>query len=190
MDYSRDPPEQREEKAQDEAEDSAGHQDRHGRQSHTEKIAERFQIRETNQRFPSVRIAASVFSKARPGSVSPVLRSSSCVCTRFFVWSVSVWVVVVVVLAQPPNNAPLKVNTTQKYRVLIPFLTPDLDDEQRPAEIPPIRIAPLIRFLLTMKKNLIALTFLGLVAIFLGGCTSTTETTTTRTREQSSMYAR
>jgi outer membrane biogenesis lipoprotein LolB len=42
-----------------------------------------------------------------------------------------------------------------------------------------------------MKKNLIALTFLGLVAIFLGGCTATTETTTTtRTREQSSMYAR
>jgi outer membrane biogenesis lipoprotein LolB len=41
-----------------------------------------------------------------------------------------------------------------------------------------------------MKKNLIALTFLGLVAIFLAGCTATTETTTTRTREQSSMYAR
>jgi len=42
-----------------------------------------------------------------------------------------------------------------------------------------------------MKKNLIALTFLGLFAIFLGGCTATTETsTTTRTREQSSMYAR
>ena len=98
--------------------------------------------------------------------------------------------VVVVVLAQPPNNAPLKVNTTQKYRVLIPILTPDLDDQQRLAEIQPIRIAPLIRFLLTMKKNLIALTFLGLVAIFLGGCTTTTETTTTRTREQSSMYAR
>jgi outer membrane biogenesis lipoprotein LolB len=48
----------------------------------------------------------------------------------------------------------------------------------------------LIRFLCTMNKNLIALTFLGLVAIFLGGCTTTTETTTTRTREQSSMYAR
>ena len=41
-----------------------------------------------------------------------------------------------------------------------------------------------------MKKNLIALTFLGLLAIFLAGCTATTETTTTRTREQSSMYAR
>jgi hypothetical protein len=43
-----------------------------------------------------------------------------------------------------------------------------------------------------MKKHLIALTFLGLVAIFIGGCTATTETTTTteRTRERSSMYAR
>jgi hypothetical protein len=43
-----------------------------------------------------------------------------------------------------------------------------------------------------MKTNLITLTFLGLVAIFLAGCTTTTETTTTteRTREQSSMYAR
>ena len=42
-----------------------------------------------------------------------------------------------------------------------------------------------------MKKNLIALTFLGVLAIFLAGCTATTETTTTtRTREQSSMYAR
>jgi outer membrane biogenesis lipoprotein LolB len=43
-----------------------------------------------------------------------------------------------------------------------------------------------------MKTNLIALTFLGLVAIFLAGCAATTEstTTTTRTREQSSMYAR
>ncbi len=54
----------------------------------------------------------------------------------------------------------------------------------------PIRSEVLMRFLFTMKKNLIALTFLGLVAIFLGGCTTTTETTTTRTREQSSMYAR
>jgi hypothetical protein len=58
----------------------------------------------------------------------------------------------------------------------------------RPAA--PIRSEVLIRFLCTMNKNLIALTFLGLVAIFLGGCTTTTETTTTRTREQSSMYAR
>ena len=42
-----------------------------------------------------------------------------------------------------------------------------------------------------MKKNLIALTFLGLVAIFLAGCAGeTTTTTTTRTREESSMYAR
>jgi uncharacterized lipoprotein YajG len=42
-----------------------------------------------------------------------------------------------------------------------------------------------------MNKNLIALTFLGLVAIFLAGCAAeTTTTTTTRTREQSSMYAR
>ena len=42
-----------------------------------------------------------------------------------------------------------------------------------------------------MKTNLIALMFLGLVAIFLAGCTATTETTTTtRTREESSMYAR
>jgi outer membrane biogenesis lipoprotein LolB len=41
-----------------------------------------------------------------------------------------------------------------------------------------------------MKKNLIALTFLGLVAIFLAGCAASTETTTTTTRERSSMYAR
>jgi hypothetical protein len=41
-----------------------------------------------------------------------------------------------------------------------------------------------------MKKNLIALTFLGLVAIFLAGCAAETTTTMTRTREQSSMYAR
>lgn len=54
-----------------------------------------------------------------------------------------------------------------------------------------IRGALLIRISYTMKKNLIALTLLGLVAIFITGCTATTETTTTtRTREQSSMYAR
>jgi hypothetical protein len=42
-----------------------------------------------------------------------------------------------------------------------------------------------------MKTNLIALTFLGLVAVFLAGCgTTETTTTTTRTREQSSLYAR
>lgn len=43
-----------------------------------------------------------------------------------------------------------------------------------------------------MKTNLIALTLLGLVAIFLAGCAATTETTTTttRTREESSLYAR
>jgi hypothetical protein len=41
-----------------------------------------------------------------------------------------------------------------------------------------------------MKMNLIALMFLGLVAIFLAGCAAETTTTTTRTREQSSMYAR
>lgn len=42
-----------------------------------------------------------------------------------------------------------------------------------------------------MKKNLIALTFLGLVAILMAGCAATAETTTTTTtREQSSMYAR
>jgi outer membrane biogenesis lipoprotein LolB len=41
-----------------------------------------------------------------------------------------------------------------------------------------------------MKTNLIALTFLGLVAIFLAGCAASTETTTTTTREKSSMYAR
>ena len=41
-----------------------------------------------------------------------------------------------------------------------------------------------------MKINLIALVFLGLVGIFLAGCTATTETTTVRTREQSSLYAR
>jgi hypothetical protein len=45
-------------------------------------------------------------------------------------------------------------------------------------------------FNFTMNKNLIALTFLGLVAILLAGCETTTETTTTRTREESSMYAR
>jgi len=32
-----------------------------------------------------------------------------------------------------------------------------------------------------MKTNLIALTFLGLVAIFLAGCAGTTETTSTTT---------
>ena len=55
-----------------------------------------------------------------------------------------------------------------------------------------IRLVALIRFLSTMKKNLIALTLLGLVGIFLAGCAATTETTTTttRTREESSMYAR
>jgi uncharacterized lipoprotein YajG len=50
-----------------------------------------------------------------------------------------------------------------------------------------------MRFFCIMKKNLIALTFLGLAAIFIAGCTATTETTTTtttRAREQSSMYAR
>jgi len=41
-----------------------------------------------------------------------------------------------------------------------------------------------------MKMNLIALTFLGLVAVFLAGCAAETTTTTTRTRETSSMYAR
>jgi hypothetical protein len=44
-----------------------------------------------------------------------------------------------------------------------------------------------------MNKNLIALTFLGLLAIFLAGCTATTETTTTTTTEdtrmQTSRYA-
>ena len=41
-----------------------------------------------------------------------------------------------------------------------------------------------------MKKNLIALMFLALVAIFVAGCTATTETkTTTDTRMQSSRYA-
>ena len=43
-----------------------------------------------------------------------------------------------------------------------------------------------------MNKNLIALTFLGLVAIFLAGCAATTETTTTTTedtRMRTSRYA-
>ena len=43
-----------------------------------------------------------------------------------------------------------------------------------------------------MNKNLIALTFLGLLAIFLAGCTATTETTTTTTedtRMRTSRYA-
>jgi hypothetical protein len=49
-----------------------------------------------------------------------------------------------------------------------------------------------MRFICTMKKNLIALMFLGLVAIFLGGCTATTETTTTTesTRTQGVQYGR
>jgi len=49
-----------------------------------------------------------------------------------------------------------------------------------------------MRFLGTMNKNLIALTFLGLLAIFLAGCTTTTETTTTTTedtRMRTSRYA-
>ena len=49
-----------------------------------------------------------------------------------------------------------------------------------------------MRFLCTMNKNLIALTFLGLLAIFLAGCTTTTETTTTTTedtRMRTSRYA-
>ncbi|MFN2622792.1 MAG: hypothetical protein ABR611_08105 [Chthoniobacterales bacterium] len=43
-----------------------------------------------------------------------------------------------------------------------------------------------------MNKNLIALTFLGLLAIFLAGCAGTTETTTTTTEDtrlQNSHYA-
>lgn len=43
----------------------------------------------------------------------------------------------------------------------------------------------------TMKNKLIAFTFLALAAVLFAGCAGTTETTTTtRTREQSSMYAR
>jgi len=38
-----------------------------------------------------------------------------------------------------------------------------------------------------MKTNLIALMFLGLVAIFLVGCAATTETTTTTTTEDTRM---
>jgi uncharacterized lipoprotein YajG len=42
-----------------------------------------------------------------------------------------------------------------------------------------------------MKTKFIALTFLALATVLLAGCAGTTETTTTtRTREQSSMYAR
>jgi uncharacterized lipoprotein len=41
-----------------------------------------------------------------------------------------------------------------------------------------------------MKTNLIALTLLALVAVFLAGCAAESTTTTTRTREQSSLYAR
>jgi hypothetical protein len=41
-----------------------------------------------------------------------------------------------------------------------------------------------------MKTNLIALTFLGLVAIFLAGCAAETSTTTTTdTRTQGVQYA-
>jgi hypothetical protein len=57
----------------------------------------------------------------------------------------------------------------------------------------PIHVAVQMRFFCIMKKNLIALTFLGLAAIFIAGCASspeTTTTTTTTTRERSSMYAR
>jgi uncharacterized protein YceK len=39
-----------------------------------------------------------------------------------------------------------------------------------------------------MKTNLIAVLFLGLVAIFLAGCGTTTETTTTSTRTQGVQY--
>jgi len=38
-----------------------------------------------------------------------------------------------------------------------------------------------------MNKNLIALTFLGLVAIFLAGCAATTETTTTTSTNDTRM---
>jgi outer membrane biogenesis lipoprotein LolB len=38
-----------------------------------------------------------------------------------------------------------------------------------------------------MNKNLIALTFLGLVAIFLAGCAGTTETTSTTTTTDTRM---
>ncbi len=42
-----------------------------------------------------------------------------------------------------------------------------------------------------MKKNLIAFTFLALATVLITGCATTAETTTTtRTRETSSMYAR
>jgi hypothetical protein len=51
-----------------------------------------------------------------------------------------------------------------------------------------VREASRIRFLFIMKKNLIAVMFLGLVAIFLAGCGTTTETTTTSTRTQGVQY--
>ena len=98
----------------------------------------------------------------------------------------------VVVLVQPASRAELMAKTAPRYRVLIPIINPNAAPPQWRAAQQPIRTLTLIRFSCTMKKNLIALTFLALVAIFLGGCTATTttETTTTRTREQSSMYAR
>jgi hypothetical protein len=78
------PAEQREQEAKNKTQDAAGHQNRHRRQDDAEKIAERFHNQKSEvgdqrsaQRLPSVRIAASVFSKAWPGSVSPVLRNSS-----------------------------------------------------------------------------------------------------------------
>jgi hypothetical protein len=98
--------------------------------------------------------------------------------------------VVVVVLVHPPSKPTLIAKTAQRDRVFIPINNPNTRARQWCAAQSPIRSVTLIRFLFTMNKNLIALTFLGLVAIFLGGCTTTTETTTTRTREQSSMYAR
>jgi hypothetical protein len=41
-----------------------------------------------------------------------------------------------------------------------------------------------------MKTNLITVALLVLTAVFLAGCGTTETTTTTRTRETSSMYAR
>ena len=127
VDHAGDPAQQGQEKAQDETEDPASHQNRDRRQHDTEKITERFHDSD-----------------------------------KFF-----------------GDNPPMAAEGNQSLLITLPRKIG-------------IRLVALIRFLSTMKKNLIALTLLGLVGIFLAGCAATTETTTTttRTREESSMYAR
>src|SRR6266513_3023136 len=70
------PAEQSKQQAKDETENAAGHQNCDRRQNDAEKIAERFHSQRSEvgdqrsaQRLPSVRIAGSIFSRARPVSV-------------------------------------------------------------------------------------------------------------------------